>query len=328
MERLESRRIIVTGGGGFIGSFLCERLLGMGHEVLCVDNFYTGRKVNIRHLAGNPRFELLRHDVTFPLYVETDEIYNLACPASPIHYQFDPVQTTKTSVHGAINLLGLAKRTRARILQASTSEVYGDPAVHPQAEEYWGNVNPIGPRSCYDEGKRCAETLFFDYWRQYGLGIKVARIFNTYGPRMRPDDGRVVSNFIVQALKGQPITIYGDGSQSRSFCYVDDLVEGLIALMESGPETTGPINLGNPAEFTVAELAEIVIEMTGSRSPIELMALPENDPKQRRPDIGRAREQLGWEPKVPLREGLVSTIGYFETLLSGPTPSADQRRRG
>jgi UDP-glucuronate decarboxylase len=328
MERLESRRIIVTGGGGFIGSFLCERLLGMGHEVLCVDNFYTGRKVNIRHLAGNPRFELLRHDVTFPLYVETDEIYNLACPASPIHYQFDPVQTTKTSVHGAINLLGLAKRTRARILQASTSEVYGDPAVHPQAEEYWGNVNPIGPRSCYDEGKRCAETLFFDYWRQYGLGIKVARIFNTYGPRMRPDDGRVVSNFIVQALKGQPITIYGDGSQSRSFCYVDDLVEGLIALMESGPETTGPINLGNPAEFTVAELAEIVIEMTGSRSPIELMALPENDPKQRRPDIGRAREQLGWEPKVPLREGLVSTIGYFENLLSGPTPSADQRRRG
>jgi len=328
MERLESRRIIVTGGGGFIGSFLCERLLGMGHEVLCVDNFYTGRKVNIRHLAGNPRFELLRHDVTFPLYVETDEIYNLACPASPIHYQFDPVQTTKTSVHGAINLLGLAKRTRARILQASTSEVYGDPAVHPQAEEYWGNVNPIGPRSCYDEGKRCAETLFFDYWRQYGLGIKVARIFNTYGPRMRPDDGRVVSNFIVQALKGQPITIYGDGTQSRSFCYVDDLVEGLIALMESGPETTGPINLGNPAEFTVAELAEIVIEMTGSRSPIELMALPENDPKQRRPDIGRAREQLGWEPKVPLREGLVSTIGYFENLLSGPTPSADQRRRG
>jgi UDP-glucuronate decarboxylase len=328
MEHLESRRIIVTGGGGFIGSFLCERLLGMGHEVLCVDNFYTGRKVNIRHLAGNPRFELLRHDVTFPLYVETDEIYNLACPASPIHYQFDPVQTTKTSVHGAINLLGLAKRTRARILQASTSEVYGDPAVHPQAEEYWGNVNPIGPRSCYDEGKRCAETLFFDYWRQYGLGIKVARIFNTYGPRMRPDDGRVVSNFIVQALKGQPITIYGDGTQSRSFCYVDDLVEGLIALMESGPETTGPINLGNPAEFTVAELAEIVIEMTGSRSPIELMALPENDPKQRRPDIGRAREQLGWEPKVPLREGLVSTIGYFENLLSRPAPSADQRRRG
>ena len=328
MERLESRRIIVTGGGGFIGSFLCERLLGMGHEVLCVDNFYTGRKVNIRHLAGNPRFELLRHDVTFPLYVETDEIYNLACPASPIHYQFDPVQTTKTSVHGAINLLGLAKRTRARILQASTSEVYGDPAVHPQAEEYWGNVNPIGPRSCYDEGKRCAETLFFDYWRQYRLGIKVARIFNTYGPRMRPDDGRVVSNFIVQALKGQPITIYGDGSQSRSFCYVDDLVEGLIALMESGPESTGPINLGNPAEFTVAELAEIVIEMTGSRSPIERMALPENDPKQRRPDIGRAREQLGWEPKVPLREGLVSTIGYFENLLSGPTPSVDQRRRG
>ena len=318
MERLGARRITVTGGAGFVGSFLCERLLDMGHEVLCVDNFYTGRKANIGHLARNSRFDLLRHDVTFPLYVETDEIYNLACPASPIHYQFDPVQTTKTSVHGAINMLGLAKRTKARILQASTSEIYGDPAVHPQREDYWGNVNPIGPRSCYDEGKRCAETLFFDYWRQYRLGIKVARIFNTYGPRMRPDDGRVVSNFIVQALKGEAITIYGDGSQSRSFCYVGDLVEGLIALMESDPEITGPINLGNPVEFTVAELAETVIEMTGSRSPIAFMSLPENDPRQRKPDIGRAREQLGWQPKVALREGLISTIAYFENLLSGP----------
>jgi UDP-glucuronate decarboxylase len=318
MDPSGARRITVTGGAGFIGSFLCERLLDLGHEVLCVDNFYTGRKANIGQLAGNPRFELLRHDVTFPLYVETDQIYNLACPASPIHYQFDPVQTTKTSVHGAINMLGLAKRTKARILQASTSEVYGDPAVHPQGEEYWGNVNPIGPRSCYDEGKRCAETLFFDYWRQYRIGIKVARIFNTYGPRMRPDDGRVVSNVIVQALQGEAITIYGDGSQSRSFCYVDDLVEGLIVLMESGPEITGPVNLGNPAEFTVAELAKVVIEMTASSSPIEFMALPQDDPRQRKPDIRLAGEQLGWAPKVPLREGLVPTIAYFDKLLSGP----------
>ena len=311
-----TRRIIVTGGAGFLGSFLCERLLEDGHDVLCVDNFYTGRKANIRHLLAKPSFELLRHDVTFPLYIEGDEIYNLACPASPVHYRFDPVQTTKTSVHGAINMLGLAKRTRARILQASTSEVYGDPAAHPQSEDYWGNVNPIGPRSCYDEGKRCAETLFFDYWRQYRLAIKVARIFNTYGPRMRPDDGRVISNFIVQALKGLPITIYGDGSQSRSFCYVDDLIGGLVALMASDPEVTGPVNLGNPDEFTIAELAELVVEMTGSRSKIERMPLPEDDPRQRKPDIARAKERLGWEPKVSLREGLQPTIAYFDGLLS------------
>ena len=315
MQAVEVRRITVTGGAGFLGSFLCERLLSMGHDVLCVDNFYTGRRSNIRHLIAKPQFELLRHDVTFPLYVETDEIYNLACPASPVHYQLDPVQTTKTSVHGAINMLGLAKRTQARILQASTSEVYGDPTTHPQHEDYWGNVNPIGPRSCYDEGKRCAETLFFDYWRQFGLSIKVARIFNTYGPRMRADDGRVVSNFIVQALKGLPITIYGDGSQSRSFCYVDDLIGGLIALMASDRAITGPINIGNPAEFSIAELAEIIIEITGSRSEIVRKPLPENDPRQRQPDIRRAKEQLEWAPTVPLREGLVLTVAYFDRLL-------------
>jgi len=308
--------VLVTGGAGFLGSFLCERLLELGRDVLCVDNFYTGRRDNIAHLLGNARFELLRHDVTFPLYLETDQIYNLACPASPVHYQSDPVQTTKTSVHGAINMLGIAKRTGARILQASTSEVYGDPAEHPQREEYWGNVNPIGPRSCYDEGKRCAETLFFDYWRQYRLEIKVARIFNTYGPRMRPDDGRVISNFIVQALKGAPITIYGDGTQSRSFCYVSDLVAGLVALMASDAAITGPVNLGNPVEFTIAELAELIIEMTGSRSTIERLPLPGDDPRKRQPDIERARRLLGWEPAVALRDGLSATIAYFDRLLS------------
>jgi UDP-glucuronate decarboxylase len=315
--------VMVTGGAGFLGSFLCERLLEQGHDVLCVDNFYTGRKCNIEHLLGNPRFELLRHDITFPLYLEASHIYNLACPASPVHYQFDPVQTTKTSVHGAINMLGLAKRTKARILQASTSEVYGDPAMHPQREEYWGNVNPIGPRACYDEGKRCAETLFFDYWRQYRLAIKVARIFNTYGPRMRPDDGRVVSNFIIQALKGEPITIYGEGTQSRSFCYVTDLIEGLIRLMGTEDSVTGPINLGNPVEFTMIELAENVVELTGSASKIVFKPLPEDDPRQRNPDISRARETLGWEPSVALRDGLVSTIAYFDDLLSKGDKAAD-----
>ena len=320
---LERRRsVLVTGGAGFLGSHLCQRLLGLGNHVICVDNFYTGARDNLTSMIDNPRFELIRHDVTFPLYVEVDEIYNLACPASPIHYQHDPVQTTKTSVHGAINMLGLAKRIGARILQASTSEVYGDPDVHPQDEEYWGRVNPIGPRSCYDEGKRCAETLFFDYRRQHGLSIKVARIFNTYGPRMAAYDGRVVSNFIVQALTGQPITIYGNGLQTRSFCYVDDLIDGLIRLMQSPDEVTGPINLGNPAEFTVLELAELVIELTGSRSAIQFMPLPTDDPRQRQPSIARARETLGWAPTVALREGLHKTIAYFEELARSATETS------
>jgi UDP-glucuronate decarboxylase len=306
---------LVTGGAGFLGSFLCERLLERGDEVLCVDNFFTGTRYNIEHLIGHPRFELMRHDVTFPLYVEVDEIYNLACPASPIHYQHDPVQTTKTSVHGAINMLGLAKRLRARILQASTSEVYGDPFVHPQPEEYWGHVNPIGVRSCYDEGKRCAETLFFDYHRQHGLEIKVARIFNTYGPRMHPNDGRVVSNFIVQALKNEPITIYGDGSQTRSFCYVSDLIGGLMALMDSEPGCTGPVNIGNPNEFTVLELASKIVALTGSRSEIVHHPLPNDDPRQRQPDITKARTQLGWQPEVALDEGLTKTIAFFRNML-------------
>ncbi len=309
------KRILITGGAGFLGSHLSERLLAEGHDVLCLDNFFTGTKDNIAHLLDNHSFELMRHDVTFPLYVEVDEIYNLACPASPIHYQHDPVQTTKTSVHGAINMLGLAKRTRAKILQASTSEVYGDPQVHPQTEEYWGHVNPIGIRSCYDEGKRCAETLFFDYHRQHQLRIKVARLFNTYGPRMHPNDGRVVSNFIIQALKGEPITIFGDGSQTRSFCYVDDLVDVLIRLMNSPDEVTGPINTGNPGEFTIRELAEKVIEMTGSNSKLEYLPLPHDDPQQRQPDITKARELLGWEPTTRLEEGLKKTIAYFDALL-------------
>ena len=298
-----------------MGSHLCERLLADGHDVLCVDNFYTGRKQNVSHLFDNPLFEVMRHDICFPLYVEIDEIYNLACPASPIHYQYDPVQTTKVSVHGAINMLGLAKRVKAKILQASTSEVYGDPKVHPQREDYWGHVNPIGLRSCYDEGKRCAETLFFDYRRQHDLDIKVARIFNTYGPRMHPDDGRVVSNFIVQALKGEPITVYGDGSQTRSFCYADDLVEGLLRLMATSHEFTGPVNLGNPTEFTILELAEKVIELTGSRSRLVFKPLPSDDPIQRQPDISLAKRQLDWEPKVRLEEGLARTIRYFDALL-------------
>ncbi|WP_395670348.1 UDP-glucuronic acid decarboxylase family protein [Phenylobacterium sp.] len=309
------KRILVTGGAGFIGSHLCERLLDQGHEVLCVDNFYTGARRNVAHLLQNPNFELMRHDVTFPLFVEVDEIYNLACPASPIHYQYDPVQTTKTSVHGAINMLGLAKRRRAKIFQASTSEVYGDPTVHPQPEEYWGNVNPIGFRSCYDEGKRCAETLFFDYRRQHGLRIKVARIFNTYGPRMHPNDGRVVSNFIVQALKGEPITLYGEGTQTRSFCYVDDLVEGFLRLMATGDDVTGPINLGNPGEFTIRALAEKVVALTGSRSAIEYRPLPQDDPQQRQPNIEKAKAVLDWSPTVALDEGLTKTIAYFDGLL-------------
>ncbi len=310
------KRILVTGGAGFVGSHLCDALLAAGHEVLCADNFFTGNKANIEKLLDHPYFELLRHDVTFPLYVEVDEIYNLACPASPIHYQHDPVQTLKTSVHGAINMLGLAKRLKARILQASTSEVYGDPNVHPQPEEYWGNVNPIGPRSCYDEGKRCAETLFFDYHRQFRLPIKVARIFNTYGPRMHPNDGRVVSNFIVQALRGDPITIYGDGKQTRSFCFVSDLVEGLRRLMDSPEDVTGPINLGNPGEFTMIELAEAVIRLTGSTSRMVFRPAPVDDPRQRQPDITKARGKLGWEPTIPLEQGLVHTIAYFDKLLS------------
>lgn len=316
MPRLyESRkRILVTGGAGFLGSHLIDRLLEKGHEVLCVDNLFTGTKRNLEHHHTQPRFEFVRHDVTFPLFLEVDEIYNLACPASPIHYQHDPVQTTKTSVHGAINMLGLAKRLKCRILQASTSEVYGDPAVHPQTEDYWGNVNPIGPRSCYDEGKRCAETLFFDYHRQHSLEIKVARIFNTYGPRMHPGDGRVVSNFIVQALKGEPITLYGDGNQTRSFCYVDDLIDGLIRLMESPADVTGPINLGNPVEFTMRELAELVLSETGSSSSIVNQPLPQDDPRQRKPNIALAQEKLAWSPKVPLREGLKSTIAYFQSI--------------
>lgn len=305
-------RILVTGGAGFIGSFLCERLLETGAEVLCVDNFFTGRRTNVAHLLDNPRFEVMRHDVTVPLFVEVDQIYNLACPASPIHYQFDPVQTTKTSVHGAINMLGLAKRTRAKILQASTSEVYGDPEIHPQTEDYWGNVNPLGPRACYDEGKRCAETLFFDYHRQHNVKIKVARIFNTYGPRMHPNDGRVVSNFIVQALKGEDITLYGDGEQTRSFCYVSDLVDGLTALMGTADDVTGPINLGNPGEFTIRQLAEQIIELTGSKSKLVHKPLPQDDPRQRQPDIARARDVLGWEPSIRLADGLKPTIEYFE----------------
>jgi UDP-glucuronate decarboxylase len=315
--RIDRKSVLVTGGAGFIGSHLCERLIEAGHEVICLDNFFTGTKRNIEHLIGHPRFELLRHDVTFPLYVEVDEIYNLACPASPIHYQHDPVQTTKTSVHGAINMLGLAKRLRCRILQASTSEVYGDPAIHPQTEDYWGNVNPIGPRSCYDEGKRCAETLFFDYLRQHRLEIKVARIFNTYGPRMHPNDGRVVSNFVVQALKGEPITIYGDGSQTRSFCYVDDLVDGLMRLMGTAADFTGPVNLGNPGEFTIRRLAEMVIDMTGSKSSLIAKPLPADDPRQRQPDIALAKRTLGWEPRIPLEDGLKLTIAYFDRLLRG-----------
>ena len=309
------KRILVTGGAGFVGSHLIDRLLDQGHEVLCADNLFTGTKRNLDHLHDNPRFEFMRHDVTFPLYVEVDEIYNLACPASPIHYQHDPVATTKTSVHGAINVLGLAKRLGAKVFQASTSEVYGDPSVHPQPEEYWGNVNPIGTRSCYDEGKRCAETLFFDYHRQHQLQIKVARIFNTYGPRMHHADGRVVSNFIVQALRGEPITIFGEGSQTRSFCYVDDLVGGFIRFMATGPEITGPINLGNPGEFTIRELAEKVIEMTGAKSKLEFLDLPSDDPKQRQPDISKAREILAWEPTVQLEEGLRKTIDYFDKRL-------------
>lgn len=312
---LSSKRILVTGGAGFLGSHLCERLLSQGHEVLCVDNFYTGRRRNIGHLLANPMFELMRHDVTMPLYVEVDEIYNLACPASPVHYQFDPVQTTKTSVHGAINMLGLAKRLKARILQASTSEVYGDPTVHPQVESYWGNVNPIGARSCYDEGKRCAETLFFDYYRQHRLRIRVARIFNTYGPRMRPDDGRVVSNFIVQALRGEDITVYGDGSQTRSFCYVDDLIDGLMRLMNTDDDFTGPVNLGNPGEFTMLELARQVIALTGSASRIVHRPLPPDDPVRRCPDISLAKRQLDWAPVVPLARGLEKTVAYFRELL-------------
>ena len=313
---LTERRVLVTGGAGFIGSHLCARLLERGDEVLCVDNFYTGTRHNVHHLLSNPRFELSRHDICFPLYVEVDAIFNLACPASPVHYQFDPVQTTKVSVYGAIHMLGLAKRVKARILQASTSEVYGDPAVHPQKEDYWGNVNPIGLRSCYDEGKRCAETLFFDYRRQHSLPIKVARIFNTYGPNMHPGDGRVVSNFVIQALRSEDITVYGDGSQTRSFCFVDDLVDGLMRLMETPDEVTGPVNLGNPVEFTVRQLAEMVVDLVGSRSKIGYRPLPEDDPRQRCPDISLARNVLQWQPRVQLREGLIKTIDYFDRLLS------------
>jgi UDP-glucuronate decarboxylase len=316
MPEMIRKRIMVTGGAGFLGSHLCERLLNEGNDVLCVDNFFTGSKDNIRHLQDNPYFEVMRHDVTFPLFVEVDEIYNLACPASPIHYQFDPVQTTKTSVHGAINMLGLAKRTKAKIFQASTSEVYGDPKVHPQTEDYWGHVNPIGIRSCYDEGKRCAETLFFDYHRQHNLCIKVARIFNTYGPRMHPNDGRVVSNFIMQALKGENITIFGDGSQTRSFCYVDDLIEGWVRLMNSPDDFTGPVNLGNPNEFTIRQLAEKVIEMTGTKSELICEPLPSDDPRQRQPDISLAKEKLGWEPTIELDEGLAKTITYFKRFIA------------
>lgn len=316
MKNPLKQRVLVTGGAGFIGSHLCERLLAEQHEVLCVDNFFTGSKRNVAHLVGDPYFEVIRHDITFPLYLETDQIFNLACPASPVHYQNDPVQTTKVNVHGAINMLGLAKRLKARILQASTSEVYGDPAQHPQVESYWGNVNPIGPRACYDEGKRCAETLFFDYHRQLKLQIKVARIFNTYGPRMHPNDGRVVSNFIVQALRGEDITIYGEGNQTRSFCYVDDLVEGLLRLMRSPKSVTGPINLGNPTEFTMLELAELVIELTNTKSQLVFKPLPVDDPQRRKPEITAANEQLAWQPKVALKDGLAKTIHYFDELLS------------
>jgi len=310
------RKVLVTGGAGFLGSHLCDALLARGDDVLCVDNFFTGAKDNVAHLRGQPRFELMRHDVTFPLYVEVDRIYNLACPASPIHYQRDPVQTTKTSVHGAINMLGLAKRTRARILQASTSEVYGDPEVHPQPEPYWGRVNPIGPRSCYDEGKRCAETLFFDYHRQHRLDIKVVRIFNTYGPRMHADDGRVVSNFIVQALRGEDLTIYGDGRQTRSFCYVDDLIDALLRMMDTGPEFTGPVNVGNPGEFTMLQLAELVLKLAGGKSKLRHLAAPEDDPRQRQPDVALAKAKLGWAPKVALEDGLKETIAYFRRALA------------
>ncbi|MEE2970225.1 MAG: UDP-glucuronic acid decarboxylase family protein [Pseudomonadota bacterium] len=310
-----SKRVLVTGGAGFIGSHLCERLLKDDCDVLCVDNYFTGSKDNVGGIMSEPRFEIMRHDVTFPLYVEVDEIYNLACPASPVHYQFDPVQTTKTSVHGAINMLGLAKRVRARILQASTSEVYGDPEIHPQVETYWGNTNPIGPRACYDEGKRCAETLFFDYWRQHRIQIKVARIFNTYGPRMHPNDGRVVSNFIVQSLRGAPVTIYGKGTQTRSFCYVDDLVDGLVKLMHSAPEFTGPVNLGNPGELTMIELAEKIISLTNSKSELAFKPLPQDDPTQREPDITLARSELDWSPSVTIDDGLARTIAYFDELL-------------
>jgi UDP-glucuronate decarboxylase len=314
-DNLRRQRTLVTGGAGFLGSHLIDRLLERGDEVLCVDNLFTGDKSNLDHLIGHPRFEFMRHDICFPLYVEVDQIYNLACPASPIHYQFDPVQTTKTSVSGAINMLGLAKRVKARIFQASTSEIYGDPTVHPQPESYWGNVNTTGPRACYDEGKRCAETLFFDYHRQHRLDIKVVRIFNTYGPRMHPNDGRVVSNFIIQALQGKPLTIYGDGQQTRSFCYVDDLVEGFLRMMETGPDFPGPINLGNPNEFTMIELADAVLDITGSKSKLEHRPLPQDDPRQRQPDITLAREKLGWEPTTQLREGLTKTIAYFDQLL-------------
>ena len=310
------KRALITGGAGFLGSHLCDRLIADGHEVVCVDNLFTGTKRNIEHLLGNPRFEFIRHDVTFPLFIEVDQIYNLACPASPVHYQHDPVQTTKTSVHGAINMLGLAKRLKCRIFQASTSEVYGDPAVHPQTEGYWGNVNPIGIRSCYDEGKRCAETLFFDYHRQHKLDIKVARIFNTYGPRMHPNDGRVVSNFIVQALRGEPITIYGEGRQTRSFCYVDDLIEGFVRFMDTPQGFTGPLNLGNPGEFTIRQLAEMVIELTGSASQLVFKALPADDPMQRQPNIALAASEMGWSPRIALREGLQRTTAYFDQLLS------------
>jgi len=314
-----AKRVLVTGGAGFLGSHLCARLLQDGHEVLCVDNFFTGRRRNIRALRDYENFELLRHDVTFPLFVEIDEIYNLACPASPVHYQYDPVQTTKTSVIGAINMLGLAKRTRAKVFQASTSEIYGDPSVHPQPESYWGNVNTLGPRACYDEGKRCAETLFFDYYRQHKVRIKVMRIFNTYGPNMHPQDGRVVSNFIVQALQNRPITLYGDGLQTRSFCYVDDLIAGLLAMMEAPDDLTGPVNIGNPGEFTMLQLAETILELTGSRSTLVRAPLPPDDPKQRQPDITVARERLGWEPKIALKAGLIRTIAYFEHLLATGT---------
>jgi UDP-glucuronate decarboxylase len=320
---IDRKLILVTGGAGFLGSHLCDRLLADGHGVICVDNFFTGRKQNIEHLIGHPHFELMRHDVIFPLYVEVDEVYNLACPASPVHYGYDPIQTTKTSVLGAINMLGLAKRLKCRIFQASTSEVYGDPSVHPQTEDYWGNVNPIGPRACYDEGKRCAETLFFDYHRRHNVEIKVGRIFNTYGPRMDPKDGRVVSNFIVHALKGQPITIYGGGSQTRSFCYVDDLIEAFVLFMESPADVIGPMNLGNPGEFTIKELADLVLELTGSKSKLAYLPLPEDDPKQRQPDVALAQEHLGWQPSVSLREGLLNTIAHFDRLLSGAQPHAN-----
>lgn len=323
MSSPTAKRVLVTGGAGFLGSHLCDRLVAAGHEVACVDNYYTGRRSNVAHLMSAPNFELMRHDVTFPLYIEVDEIFNLACPASPVHYQHDPVQTTKTSVHGAINMLGLAKRTRAKIFQASTSEVYGDPAVHPQTEDYWGNVNPIGIRSCYDEGKRCAETLFFDYYRQHNLRIKVARIFNTYGPRMHPNDGRVVSNFIVQALKGEDITIFGDGQQTRAFCYVDDLLDGFMKLMGSPDDITGPVNLGNPEEYTVIELANTILDLTGSKSKLAHKPMPNDDPRQRKPDISLARNTLNWQPSTSVTDGLKKTIDYFDNLIGRGFDHAD-----